>query len=116
MVKEGASITEIDSKFQDQIEKGYIVKINLTREDINQKFFSGQSLYSNFCISVTFETRAVFYKSHLLNDRLKVIARNFISKQKEGGKSKDAERHRERVCERQTVAAKRHSIGNKIGG
>ncbi len=55
LVKEGASITEIDAKFQDQIVKGYIVKINLTREDINQKFFSDQSLHSNFRISVTFE-------------------------------------------------------------
>jgi hypothetical protein len=35
-----------------------------------------------------------------------VIARDFISKWKEGEKSKEAERLRKRVCERQTVATK----------
>jgi hypothetical protein len=59
--------------------------------------------------------RTAFHKSHLFNDQLKVIARDFISKRKEGEKSKEAERPRERMCERQTVAAERHSIGNKTG-
>jgi hypothetical protein len=61
--------------------------------------------------------RTVFYKSNLFNDKLKVIARDFISKRKEGEKSKEAERQREResVCERQSVATKRHSVSNKFG-
>jgi hypothetical protein len=50
--------------------------------------------------------RAAFYKSRLFNDKLKVIATDFISKWKEGEKSKEAERHRHRESERQTVAVK----------
>jgi hypothetical protein len=47
----------------------------------------------------------VFYKSHLFNDKLEEVARVFISKRKEGGKSKEAERQKESEHERQTIAA-----------
>ena len=52
-----------------------------------------------FRIDVTFEMRTAFHKSCLFNDKLKVIARDFISKQKEGEKSKEAETEREKVSE-----------------
>ncbi len=60
--------------------------------------------------------RTLFYKSRLFNDKLKVIARDFISKMERRGKEQGSgETERESVCERQTVVARRHSIGNKIG-
>jgi hypothetical protein len=37
LVKKGTSLKEIDEKFQDQIAKGYIEKIDLRKEDIFQK-------------------------------------------------------------------------------
>ncbi len=39
-----------------------------------------------------------------INDRLKVDARVFISNNRSGGESKTAERERENVCERQSIA------------
>ena len=67
-----------------------------------------------FCIDVTFE-REEHFTSHLFNDKLKVIARDFISERKEGEKSKEAEGQRKKMFERQTVAVERHSIGNNTG-
>ena len=37
LVKKGTSLKEIDEKFQDQITKGYIEKIDLKKEDIYRK-------------------------------------------------------------------------------
>jgi hypothetical protein len=59
--------------------------------------------------------KTAFHKSHLFNDKLKVIARDFISKWKVWEKIKEAEIQRERMCERWTIVAERHSIGNKTG-
>jgi hypothetical protein len=67
-----------------------------------------------FCIDVTFEREQQF-TSHSFNDKLKVIARDFISERKEGERSKEAEGQRKKMFERQTVAVERHSIGNKTG-
>ncbi len=39
-----------------------------------------------------------------INDKLKVDARVFISYNWSGGESKTAERQKERVCERQSIA------------
>ncbi len=36
-MKKGTSLKEIDEKFQDQITKGYIEKIDLKKEDIYRK-------------------------------------------------------------------------------
>jgi hypothetical protein len=52
-----------------------------------------------FRISVTFEMRTTLYGVHLFNDNLEVIARDFISKQKEGERALKR-RDRERVCVR----------------
>ncbi len=49
-----------------------------------------------FRTSVTFEMRTTLYGIHLFNDKLEVIARDFISKWKEALKRRD----RERVCVR----------------
>jgi len=56
-----------------------------------------------FRIDVTFEMRTAFQKSCLFNDKLKVIVRDSISKQKAGEKSKEVERQRERERERVCV-------------
>jgi hypothetical protein len=37
LVKQGTSLQEIDDKFQDQITKGYIEKIDLKKENIYRK-------------------------------------------------------------------------------
>jgi hypothetical protein len=58
----------------------------------------------HFCIDVTFEIRTVFSGIHLFNDKSEMIARVFISKQKEGKESKIVERLRESECERQSFA------------
>jgi hypothetical protein len=41
-----------------------------------------------------------------INDELKMDARAFISHRRNGEESKGAERHRESVCERQSIAGR----------
>jgi hypothetical protein len=57
-------------------------------------------LHEKFGIDVTFEMRTAFYKSHLFNDKLEVIARFFCIKTERRGKEQGGG---ETKCERESV-------------
>ena len=60
--------------------------------------------WPNFRVGATFEVRTVLYKICLFNDKMIMHDRVYIQNQKLRGDNITAERQKESVCERQSIA------------